>query len=194
MSKSKSVHTRNHDGSRPDGFYTKPGERGLTTYHDPREARQYDKPGEPAHAQYGHRGHPIGAVVGAKTVRAPGALDIQPRAGKPKELPPVPYHVSTTPRQIAASGKGGMGHPGATVTDGGQTITASPAAAPLKDAYGLPLSKKFPPAPVSDKFKTAPSYSSELSASAHRVLGEGLAASDFNTQMAHGLPDLTSEN
>jgi hypothetical protein len=186
----KSVHTRDHTGARPDGFFTKPGDRGLTTAHDPSIARSFDKPGEPAHERHGHRGHPIGGVTEGKTFRAPGAIDIQPRQGRAKESLPVPYHANVTSRQIAAAGKGGMGHPGASVTDGGQTITTSAAAAPLENAYGLPLSRKFRPAPVSDAFKTAPAYGKPQ----QDVLGEALSASDFNTQCAHAaLPESTTE-
>jgi hypothetical protein len=128
------------DGSRSNAF-AKPGERTLATHHNPMDARQGDKPGEPAHA-LGHRGHPIGGVVGGETVRAPGALDIQPRQGAPKALHPVPYHVSTTARQIAGSGRGGMGHPAA-VVDGGQ-VTTFAAAAPMADHYGGSLPKSRP--------------------------------------------------
>jgi hypothetical protein len=194
--KTKSTIGPSHTGGPKDGFFTKPGERGLTTHHDSRAARQYDAPGEPAHEKHGHRGHPVGDVVNGKIVHAPGALDIQPRAGKPKELPPVPYHVSTTARQIAAAGRGGMGHPGAAVTDGGQTITTSAAAAPMLDAYGgqLPTKAHMKPAPVADSMKSAPTYGRDHAAHGRRVLGGALAASDLNTQMAHGLPDTTDEN
>ena len=184
----KSVHTRGHDGARPDGFFTKPGERGLTTAHDPSVARSHDKPGAPAHERYGHRGHPTAEVANGQTIRSGGAVDIQPRQGRAKESLPVPYHVSTTERQIAGSGRGGMGHPAA-VIDGGQVTTAA-AAAPLAHAYGGPLPKKFPAAPVSDKFSSAPSYSKPQP----DVLGQALASSDLNTRMAHGLPDETTEN
>jgi hypothetical protein len=130
-----------HDGR--SNAFAKPGERTLATHHNPMDARQGDKPGEPAH-RLGHRGHPIGGVVKGETVRAPGALDIQPRQGAPKALHPVPYHVSTTVRQIAGSGRGGMGHPSASVSDGGEKITTSAAAAPLEHAYGGALPKSRP--------------------------------------------------
>jgi len=141
---------RNTTGIGRDGrsnAFAKPGERTLATHHNPMDARQGDRPGEPAH-RLGHRGHPIGTVVPdgktSRTVRAPGALDIQPRQGAPKALHSVPYHVSTTARQIAGSGRGGMGHPTATLSDGGDTITTSAAAAPLAHAYGGPLPKSRP--------------------------------------------------
>ena len=184
----KSVHTRNHAGARPDGFFAKAPELGLTTAHDPSIARSFDKPGAPAHAVHGHRGHPTADVVNGKTVRAPGALDIQPRQGRAKESLPVPYHANVTPRQIDAAGKGGMAHPAA-VIDGGQVTTAA-AAAPLAHAYGGPLPKKFPAAPVSDKFSSAPAYGTPHI----DALGEALRASDLNTRCAHGLPDETTEN
>jgi hypothetical protein len=107
-----------------------------------------------AHLKHGHRGHPGGAVVDGKTVRAPAAADIQPRHGRPKfrydsTLP----HGGMTNSQRAGMGQGGMGHATA-VVDGGQTIVSSAAAAPLQHAYGVgadgavPHSKLRGPVPV----------------------------------------------
>lgn len=121
--------------------FAKPGERTLAVHHDPNIARRGDLPDATAHAM-GHRGHPVGAVVGGKTVRAPGALDIQPRAGAPKAMHPVSVHNGMHSRQIAGAGVGGMGHPGA-VVDGGQ-VTTSAAAAPMADHYGGALPKSRP--------------------------------------------------
>jgi hypothetical protein len=128
-----------HDGR--SRAFARPGEPSLAVHHDPNIARRGDKADATAHAM-GHRGHPTGGVVGGQTVRNPGALDIQPRAGKPKAMHPVSLHNSATPRQIAAAGVGGMGHPGA-VVDGGQ-VTTSSAAAPMADHYGGALPKSRP--------------------------------------------------
>jgi hypothetical protein len=116
-----------HDGR--SRAFAKAGERTLAIHHDPNIARQGDLPDATAHERHGHRGHPVGAVVAGKTVRAPGALDIQPRSGAPKALHPVSLHNSTTPRQIAGMNAGGMAHPTALV-DGGQTIADSAVASP----------------------------------------------------------------
>ncbi len=126
-----------HDGK--SRAFAKPGEATMTAHHDPNEARRGDLPGAPAHA-LGHRGHATGAVVDGQTVRAPGALDIQPRQGTPKAMHPVATHVGMTSRQIAGAGIGGMGHSSAAVTDGGQVTTVS-AAAPMADHYGGALPK-----------------------------------------------------
>jgi hypothetical protein len=115
--------------------FARKGERTLAVHHDPNNARQHDKPGGPAHL-LGHRGHPLGTVVNGKTVRAPGALDIQPRVGKPKAMHPVAPHSGMHPRAIAGAGIGGQGHATATIDDGGQTVVSSAAAAPLAHAYG----------------------------------------------------------
>lgn len=48
---------------------------------------------------------------------------------------PVPHHPGMTSLQKNAAGLGGMGHAVAAI-DGGQTIAASTAAAPLAHAYG----------------------------------------------------------
>jgi hypothetical protein len=125
-----------HDGR--SKAFAKPGERTLAIHHDPNVARRGDKPDATAHLM-GHRGHPTGAVVGGRTVRTPGALDIQPRAGAPKAMHPVSIHNGMHSRQIAGAGVGGMGHPGA-VVDGGQ-VTTSAAAAPMADHFGGALPK-----------------------------------------------------
>ena len=177
---------RNTTGIGRDGrsnAFAKPGERTFVAHHNPMDARQGDKPGEPAHA-LGHRGHPVGAVVGGETVRAPGALDIQPRQGAPKALHPVPYHVSTTARQIAGSGRGGMGHPGA-VVDGGQ-VTTFAAAAPMADHYGGSLPKSRPDVSVTPGMRDRiddPLHGSNVHA--HRPMTDQVAAHEAHANARH---------
>jgi hypothetical protein len=134
-----------HDGK--SRAFAKGKEPTLSVHHDPNEARRGDLPGAPAHA-LGHRGHATGAVVDGQTIRAPGALDIQPRQGKPKAMHPVSLHNSVTARQITGAGRGGMGHSSAAVTDGGQ-VTTTAAAAPMADHYGGALPKSGTDAKVS---------------------------------------------
>jgi len=184
---------RNTTGIGRDGrsnAFAKPGEPTLATHHT--NDRSMDKPGEPAHA-LGHRGHPIGGVVGGKTVRAPGALDIQPRQGAPKAHHATPYHVSTNARQIAADGRGGMGHPTA-VVDGGQATTSA-AAAPMAHAYGGQLPKDHGPAPVAWTMKSERTYArigggthtvSHLPELGRAMLDEALANSSADDRAAHG--------
>jgi len=126
--------------------FARPGEPTLAAHHDPGRARQYDMPGEPAHA-LGHRGHAVGAVVDGKTVRGGGGLDIQPRQGKPKAMHPVSLHSNM--HSVEQSNAGGRSHATATIDDGGQTIVSSAAAAPLADAYGSVL-KNRPDAPLAN--------------------------------------------
>jgi len=49
---------------------------------------------------------------------------------------PVPHAFGMTSLQKGAAGLGGMGHATATVSDGGEAVAASAAAAPLAHAYG----------------------------------------------------------
>lgn len=166
-----------HDGK--SRAFAQPGERTLAIHHAPGEARQHDKPDATAHA-LGHRGHPTATVVAGKTIRDPRALDIQPRAGAPKAMHPVAPHVSTTPRQLAAAGKGGLGHATAAVTDGGQTIATSAAAAPLRHAYGS-IEKRRPDAKPAWGMKGVVDHEEGRS-----VWTEGLYGSSGNDRQAHG--------
>lgn len=62
---------------------------------------------------------------------------------------PVPVSFGMTNLQKAGAGVGGQGHGVAAITDGGQTIAASAAAAPLRHAYSaapdLKTGKAVPP-------------------------------------------------
>lgn len=137
-----------HDGR--SRAFAKPGEPSLAVHHDPQAARIGDNPDATAHA-LGHRGHATAAVVNGKTVRAPGAIDVQPRAGAPKAMHPVSVHNGMHSRQIAGMNAGGMSHPTALV-DGGQTIANSAAASPIHAtplaAGALPKSNKPIPRPA----------------------------------------------
>jgi hypothetical protein len=164
--------------------FAQPGEKTLAVHHDPGLARQHDKPDATAHL-LGHRGHPTATVVDGKTVRDPRVLDIQPRAGAPKALHPVAPHVSTTPRQLAAAGKGGMGHGTAAVTDGGQTITTDAAAAPMQDHYGGALPKNHQPAKPSWGVPGGMGQGVDHDA-AHKIAVEALVNSAPDDRSAYG--------
>lgn len=78
---------------------------------------------------------------------------IDPRVGgKPKTQKSVPYHDAMSRLQTNAAGIGGQGHGVAAINDGGETIAASSAAAPLASAYGFSdgggkAGKIVPPSP-----------------------------------------------
>jgi hypothetical protein len=50
---------------------------------------------------------------------------------------PVPHHPGMSSLARGGAGSGGMGHPTATINDGGQTIATSAAASPLAHAYSV---------------------------------------------------------
>jgi hypothetical protein len=160
--------------------FARGNEKRLSVHHT--NDRSMDKPGEPAHA-LGHRGHPIGGVVGGETVRAPGAFDIQPRQGASKALHSVPYHVSTTARQIAGSGRGGMGHPVAVVDCG--EVTTFQAAAPMADHYGgaLPKSHDVAVTPGMRDRHDDPMHRSNVHA--HRPMLDQVAAHEAHANGRH---------
>jgi hypothetical protein len=191
--KRQSTNGPGHDGGPKSGFYAKPGKPGLDVHHDPMDARKGDKPGSPAHEQYGHRGHPTGAVVYGETVRAPGALDIQPRQGAAKRLDPVAPHSSSTARQLAGSGRGGMGH-GSAVLSGGEVVATNAAAVPpvpahrrgfnspaapsvpITHAYGTMTPKIREAAPVKAgmRSRTGPLARSLTDSTPHSILGRAI--------------------
>jgi hypothetical protein len=77
------------------------------------------------HASHGNGDHVTGHAV-------PGNVA---RDGAPKAVHDVPVHNAMKRQQIDTAGVGGMGHP-TSVIDGGQSVSASSAAAPLAHAYG----------------------------------------------------------
>lgn len=101
--------------------FAKPGEASQAIHHDPNEARAGD--------------------VGI----SPGFM----KAAAPKAMHPVSVHSGMTARQQAGAGIGGMGHSTAAVSDGGQTIATSAAAAPLAHAYGDGIPKSRGASPIS---------------------------------------------
>jgi hypothetical protein len=135
---------RNKIGVGLDGksnAFARGNEKRLAVHHT--NDRSMDKPGDPAHV-LGHRGHPTAHVADGKTVRATGALDIQPRQGASKALHPVALHGSMTDMQRAGAGIGGMGHSTSALSDGGTKLTVNAAAAPMADHYGGALPKSQP--------------------------------------------------
>jgi len=91
-----------HTGGPKSGFYAKPGTPGLDVHHDPMDARKGD---------HGVKGNLA-------------------RDGAAKRLDPVAPHSSTTVRQLAGVGVGGMAHGSAVVSGGGEVVATSAAAVP----------------------------------------------------------------
>jgi hypothetical protein len=95
-------------------------------------------------------------------------------AGRGKDVHAILPHGSSTARQIAGAGKGGMGHATA-VVDGGQTITTSAAAAPLAHAYGGQVPKLRGPAPIKSGMRDrGPNAGTDLHELGRRIMDEAV--------------------
>ncbi|MGD0420211.1 MAG: hypothetical protein ABSA68_11650 [Xanthobacteraceae bacterium] len=97
-------------------------------------------------------------------------------------------HPSMTPLQKNAAGLGGMGHATASITDGGTTIAASSAAAPLEHCYGgAPSLKAGKAVAVSPGMRSRSATPiSAIHAIGEAILNEAFSASDAATRQAHG--------
>jgi hypothetical protein len=97
----------------------------------------------------------------------------------------LPVHSGMTARQISAANLGGMGHPSATV-DGGQSIAASSAAAPLAHSYGsLPNTKHGKPVPIHPSQSRGAKHEADMHELGRATIAEAFAASAADDCSAH---------
>jgi hypothetical protein len=117
------------------------GKRNTTGIGADGRSNAFAKPGEPTlgvhHFSHGNGEHVVGHAVKGNIARD----------GKGKAVHAVAIHNGMKRQQIETAGVGGMGHP-TSVIDGGQSVSASSAAAPLAHAYGGGVPKVRGAAPV----------------------------------------------
>jgi hypothetical protein len=180
-----SVHGPDSHGGFKKGFLAnEDGSDALHTHHRP--ARQHDMPDATAHDYAGHRGHPVGAVVNGKIVRAPGAVDIQPRGGKPKAHLNVSEHLGMRSRTSPLPGM-------LTIND----VNGAPDAVapnPLDVMTPSQAGKRQPPTFVHDGMTAKQIAAATLNG--EDVLREGIAAADpyHPARLGATLPESTTEN